>query len=314
MPLEPPLPIGIIGAGAVGLGLAAHLSKIVPVTVVARSNKLEQLKRSDPPPGVSYVGSLSALPLQVGSLWVCTKAFAAPDALKAAEFLFSPTCPVVVLSNGLGVYQECAELIARRAPIVRALVSTGFVETYDAVVQTGQLKVALAASSEYESSLRTVESILLAAGAVVTIESNVATAEWRKALLNVVTNPICTLVRSSNKALIEDSDLSQLAVQILGEARSVALKEGFSFPDLTNEYIFSLVKSVGDNRNSQLIDLERGRKSEIDYVLGRIIRIAKSYDLPVPRCETLYALCRATERNMISAPPNPAAALKPSPL
>ncbi|MBN8551111.1 MAG: hypothetical protein J0M12_17490, partial [Deltaproteobacteria bacterium] len=77
--------------------------------------------------------------------------------------------------------------------------------------------------------------------------------------------------------------------------------EGFDFSNFTTEEVLRSIAAHGDNRNSNLIDLERGRPTQIDYILGRLIRIAKSYDVPIPHSETLYALCKALEQPAAAA-------------
>jgi 2-dehydropantoate 2-reductase len=285
----------IIGAGALGLGLAAHFSKAAKVYVVGRSNKAEQLRHCSESLGLNYVASTSALPFELSSLWLCVKAYDNLDALRSVEQLFSPSVPIVLLSNGLGVYQECAELIGRRAPIVRGLINTGFLETIDSIVQIGVLKTALASSPDHANFADDCESFLKSVGAEVAREPNVALTEWKKALINCTINPICSLVRSTNKVIAENPQLRALSEQVLAEVRATALAEGFDLSSLTNEQIFQGALAHGENRNSMLVDLERGRRTELDYILGRVVRIADNYGVPIPHARSLYQLCKALE-------------------
>ncbi|MBN8548866.1 MAG: 2-dehydropantoate 2-reductase [Deltaproteobacteria bacterium] len=288
--------ICIVGAGALGLGLAAHLSKECNVSVLCRSNKAEQLRSGQDVAGLSYITSLGALPLDLASLWICVKAYDNLAALKTVEPLLRTDCPIVLLSNGLGVFMECAEFISRRAPIVRALVNTGFLETLDAVVQSGPLLVTLAAPKEHSASLDSIDTLLQKVGAHVTRESDVARAEWKKTFINAPVNSLCSIVRAPNRAITENPLLRSQAEAVIAEVRAVAAAEGFDFSDFSTEEILRSIAAHGENRNSNLIDLERGRPTQIDYILGRLIRIAKSYDVPTPHSETLYALCKALEK------------------
>lgn len=287
--------ICIVGAGALGLGLAAHLSKVASVSILCRSNKAEQLRSSENPAGLSYVTSVAELPFDVASVWLCVKAYSNLEALKNVEMLLNRQCSVVLLSNGLGVFMECAEFINRRAPIVRALVNTGFLETLDAVVQSGPLRVTLAAPQEYLAALGSIEETLRQTGAEVSRESDVARAEWKKTLINAPVNSICSIVRGPNKTLTGNAHLRQLAEKVIAEVRAVAAAEGFDFSSYTTEEILRGIEAHGDNKNSNLVDLERGRPTQIEYIMGRLIRIAGSYAVPVPHCETLYSLCKSLE-------------------
>lgn len=288
--------ICIVGAGALGLGLAAHLSRESSVSLLCRSNKAEQLRSSENIAGLSYVTGVGSLPFDLSSIWLCVKAYDNLEALRSIEQLFNPRCPVVLLSNGLGVFMECAEFVNRRAPIVRALVNTGFLETLDCVVQSGPLRVTLAAPHEHTASLDAVDALLQKVGAQVCRESDVARAEWKKTLINAPVNSICSIVRGPNKVLSEDPFLRKQAEAVIAEVRAVAAAEGFDFSSTSTEEILAGIQAHGENLNSNLVDLERGRPTQIDYILGRMIRIAKSYEVPTPHSETLYALCKALEK------------------
>lgn len=303
MPAETHSHLCIVGAGAVGLGLAARLSAVTPVSVLCRSNKAEQLRLSDPDPRRSYVSSVHSLPFEVHSLWLCVKAYDTVEALRSVEQLLAPERPVVLLANGLGIFMEAAEFVSRRAPVVRAMVNTGFVETLDSVLQSGELKFSLAGPPESEAALQRVEAILSQAGAAVHREKDIATAEWKKALVNAAVNPICSLLAGRNRMLADDPGLRALAQEVFAEMRSIAAAESVDLAQPDDEELFAGIAQVGENYNSNLMDLGRGRRTEIDYILGRALRVAADNNIPAPTCRVLYTLAKALERSKAAAAP-----------
>lgn len=293
---ENPLPhICIVGAGAVGLGLAANLQARMRVTVLCRSNKAQQLRHGASTANLGYVTSAADLSGEISSIWLCVKAHDNPEALRAIEPLLGAHRPVILLSNGLGVFDECVRIVSDRAPVIRGLLLTGFLETLDSVIQSGPLVVSLAARPQEAQALQYVQSLLEGIGARVTLEKDIATAEWKKVLVSAAVNPVCSIVGGPNSALLDLPDLTALATEVLNEVRAVAAAENIDVSTVSDQAIFDATKSVGANYNSHLVDLHRGRKTEIEYVLGAILRIAQNRSISVPRTLTLYRLCKALE-------------------
>jgi 2-dehydropantoate 2-reductase len=58
---------------------------------------------------------------------------------------------------------------------------------------------------------------------------------------------------------------------------------------------------VGDHKTSMLQDLEAGRPTEIDPIVGSVVELAGRLGVDVPHLETLYASVKLLERSSLSA-------------
>ena len=308
--------ICIIGAGAVGLLLTCKFHPRHNVFVLAREYHIPELRAATielcgaesfslSPESAQFVASknLGDLPKDT-SFWLCVKAYDLDETAAEIRPYLSQTTPVAVLSNGLGIFFQVATLIGKTAPIVRVCPQFGVRRTTPVRVEAaGALRAMLAGPPQHSRSVAQIREILNIAGIAVQDEKDVATAEWKKALINLTVNPICSILNTGNCSLADDARLRQLTAAVLQEVSHVAKADGFDLDgDLTRNF-FEGLKISGANINSTLCDLRAGGKSEMDYILGRFLRIADDYDIQVPVSRTLYALFKFLEEGGLGPAP-----------
>lgn len=124
---------------------------------------------------------------------------------------------------------------------------------------------------------------------------------WKKLLVNSIFNPLSVLLNTSNRG-ISRGYLNPIKEKLLVEGRSVARARGIEV-DLSLENLNSVVCS--DNRNSMLQDILRGRKTEIDFINGRLVRMAAETGRTAPVHDFLVHLIHGVEETaMRNAPGN----------
>ena len=65
----------------------------------------------------------------------------------------------------------------------------------------------------------------------------------------------------------------------------VAMAQAAGYDQLANDLedqVFAVIRGTADNRSSMLQDLRAGRRTEIDYLTGYLVRLADELDIPVP--------------------------------
>ena len=104
--------------------------------------------------------------------------------------------------------------------------------------------------------------------------------------------PACTKWKNSGKPSI-----SQIFDAILKEGLEVVTRK---LPDVdfskTREIILKIMEKTKDNRCSMLQDIERGRRTEIDYINGFIVRESRRLGLKSPVNAAITDLIRHLER------------------
>lgn len=118
---------------------------------------------------------------------------------------------------------------------------------------------------------------------------------WAKALVNHAINPIAALAGLPNGALLDDAALHDRALALLSEAVALGNAAGMAPPANSRHLLDSILTATRDNRVSMLQDLEGRRRTEIDCMTGRMLRIAGRLGVDMPLSAQAYAEVRKRE-------------------
>jgi 2-dehydropantoate 2-reductase len=118
---------------------------------------------------------------------------------------------------------------------------------------------------------------------------------WAKVFYNAPLNPLGALLEVHYGVLGNDPDLRTVMNRVIDEAFHVAerkrvemlWKDSREYRDFFYDH---LLPSTYDHRSSMLQDLQRGRRTEIDAINGRIWRYGEEINVPTPANETLTRL------------------------
>ena len=120
---------------------------------------------------------------------------------------------------------------------------------------------------------------------------------WEKLFVNMTANPLTALLDARIGAVASDPDLRALARQLLDEAVAVAAADGESFDaDCIFERLMETAGTLSTGKASMCQDLERKRRTEIDFINGAVVRLGKRYGIPTPTHEAIVHLIHARER------------------
>ena len=131
---------------------------------------------------------------------------------------------------------------------------------------------------------------------------------WLKLWGNLTFNPISALTRAPLDAICIDPHTRGLAEKMMREAQAVAGKLGIGFRVPLEQRIAGAQK-VGRHKTSMLQDIEAGRGTEIEALVGTVIELAHLTATPVPNIEAMYACTRLLQQSVCAAAaPAPAGA------
>ena len=116
------------------------------------------------------------------------------------------------------------------------------------------------------------------------------------------TNDLFIIKDDLNKVvkLLQDENLKRLMGDAVMEAVKVAeLKQiKLSKKDYAAS-AFDVAEKTSDNKNSMLQDVLKGKKTEIDFINGRIVEYARDLNIKVPINTLLTYLVKGVERSYI---------------
>ena len=303
-----PPPLYVVGAGAVGLHLAAHLSRVTPVTLVARGPRVARLARE----GFDLSGAEQGhhlLPVvdideplpAVADLLLAVKAIDLAPTL--TQLTLGPQHTLGLCQNGLGI-AALARAHAPSAPRVRIACWFGAGLPAPTIVRVSGV-AALELAADEPAALHARDrwhKLLLAAGYNVRVAPSVAACEWRRSLLPLAVSGLCAAFGERNGAILDSPPLHALARELLQEARAVAAAEGVTLTDEDLERVFVSALNSRDSRGAMLQDLSRGEATEMPFLNLAVARMAARHGLFAPVNAVVARLVEHCERRGPTGP------------
>jgi 2-dehydropantoate 2-reductase len=227
---------------------------------------------------------------------LATKAHAARAAAASAA-AWTGEAPVVCLQNGLGVAQEVAAAMPR-AKVITAV-------SYQAVnlVDEGEVSHVANLTTHFgyegrppDEAVRAVAELFERAGLPAAAEADMTPLVWGKLIINAALNPVAALAGVTNGEVAARPTLRALAAAIAEEGEAVARADGAALPyPSAVEAAMDTARRTAGNRCSMLQDLEAGRRTEMDYLNGALVRVAGTHGVAVPANRAMAALVRQVE-------------------
>ncbi len=136
---------------------------------------------------------------------------------------------------------------------------------------------------------------LTRAGLKVPVRSDIRTEIWVKILGNMTFNPISALTRATLGQVIGFGPTRELVAATMAEAQEVASRLGIRI-GITSERRIQGAAQMGSHRTSTLQDIESGRPTEVEWLVGAVAELGRLVDVPTPRIDALYACLKLLER------------------
>ncbi|WP_181444448.1 2-dehydropantoate 2-reductase [Bacillus sp. 03113] len=124
------------------------------------------------------------------------------------------------------------------------------------------------------------------------IESNYYNMMIKKLVVNVMINPLTAILQIHNGELLTNPHFKTLFDALFAEVQMVlSLKHEVDlYP-----YVMEICKRTALNKSSMLKDVEEGRPTEVDAILGYIIKQAEERQINAPIIKSLYHLIKGKE-------------------
>lgn len=304
-----PKKFAVIGAGPVGGIVAAFLSR--GGYGVTLCDVVPSLLEPALDPGILIEGSdnfqavVSRITTRVDDLAedppdvviVTVKANALPLIASALEGFVGEGRYVVSWQNGIDT-----ELVLSKAlgvkHVMRAVVNFGCV-----MIKPGHIREAFHQRPHYLQELHPdsrgcaigICRALTECGLDTEHTDQIRNMVWSKAVNNSSMNPICAVTGKTMFDVINDPILFSLFDSLLKEGVSVARANEFILgPDFYPDCI-SYIRNAGHHKPSMLQDIEAGRRTEIDFINGKIIEYGVRVGMQTPYNTTLRSLVKALE-------------------
>jgi 2-dehydropantoate 2-reductase len=292
--------VGVLGPGGIGGSLAVHLSQAGFVVVcVARPETANAIDRggltldwqgrkltADP-----YGTTLLDGPVDL--LLVTVKAPDLDDALDRVAPQAVSEAVILPLMNGL----EHVDTIRRRLGARVAAGSIGWIEAYktaptEVVQTTPQPTIAIASADTERDRLDQVLSMFEPTGIETRIEASEQAVLWEKAARLAPMAALTALTGRTVGEVRSDAALRPLLEASVREACAVASADGA--PNDPEQQLAIVDRIPPAVTTSTARDVAAGRPSELDAIVGAVVRAGRRLGVPTPTLEDLLDRCRAS--------------------
>lgn len=141
----------------------------------------------------------------------------------------------------------------------------------------------------------TLSKLLTSAGIKSPVRPNLRNEIWLKLWGNLSFNPVSVLTLGTLQDLATDPGTRRVIRTMMEEARAVAEMLGVSFAVDADERM-DMAAKVGAHRTSMLQDVEAGRPTELDALLGVVIELGRIVGIGTPSLQLVYDLCKFRSR------------------
>ena len=303
----------IFGAGAIGSVFGGFLSREHEVTLIGRQHMRAIAERGLRISGIwgehlftrlSALTSVEQIPERerFDLIMITTKSYDTAKAVEEVASLVGEGTAVLSMQNGIGN----EEVIARAFGEERTL---GGMAIFGArLLEPGHAEVTVYASECLVGELkggeseraRELASAFTRAGIPTRASDDIVRDKWLKAFYNIALNPLSAILRVPYGTLGELEETRELMRKMLKEAFEVAqakgIRVGFTWEEYYKHLLENLLPPTARHISSMLQDIERGKRTEIDYLNGAIARLGRELGVATPVNDAVTAIVKALEQ------------------
>lgn len=297
---EPRMKIAVMGAGAVGcyyggmLARAGHDVVLIarPQHVHAIAQKGLRMETRSFDEQVRLRASTEASAVQDADLVLfCVKSTDTESAGAAIRPYLAADALVLCLQNGVDNADRLRTVLPDHAVaavvvyVATEMAGAGHVKHHG----RGELVIEPAQRSEAAAQA------LIAAGVPCEISQNVRGALWLKLIINCAYNPVSAIAQLPYGKAVQGEGIPALMRDVVDECLAVAAAEGVQVPGDVQATVAKLAASMPAQFSSTAQDLARGKRTEIDYLNGLVVRRGEALGIATPANRALWSLVKLLE-------------------
>lgn len=276
----------ILGAGAMGTTVCHRLQTAGTSSQLLHHQHVSQ-ERILRASGVKYRLPVLALeqqkPRSIDRLMVTTKAGQLSEALRIAMPFLTETAIVLTLANGMG-FERLLAAQSTRLKLFRAVsTAAAYRDAQGEVIpvavgttRVGDLRANTKEPHWFSDSLAHLECW--------SWKSPIAAAVAEKFAVNCAINPLTATLRCRNGELLRDDKAGPALAALCAETEPALRQLGlWDRPQSLAQVATEICIATHNNRSSMLQDVLAGRRTEIEFLNGELLRLAAELPMDLPR-------------------------------
>ncbi|MBQ5960304.1 MAG: 2-dehydropantoate 2-reductase [Firmicutes bacterium] len=298
--------ITVIGPGAMGMLFGGLLSQNNSVTLIGRDPvKMEHIREQgllirdvDGTENIYHpdaVTSSKNIPVQ-DLVIVFVKSADTQTALSAHSGIIGENTILMTLQNGAGHEPDLLQFVRPGQAAVGVTMQGSYILSDRAVCHSGGGDSFIGAVEGDPSRFAAIAAALTESGLPCHLSDSVRQMVWNKLMINASSSVLSGILQVAQGYVIKDASAWKLAQALIRELCAVATADGYSFdPDAQIDRLYHHLEAAPGGFTSIYADLKNGRRTEVDYINGFVVRTGKKYDIPTPTHELIVDLVHAME-------------------
>ena len=220
-----------------------------------------------------------------------------------------PDAVVLCLQNGVDNADRLRTVLPQHAQRQQILAAVVYVATEMSGVghvrHHGRGELVMEPSGSYISSDGSktltgdaVAQAFIEAGVPTEVSANVRGALWVKLILNCAYNAVSAVTQLPYGKTVAGEGVQDLMRDVVNECLAVAKADGVLVPGDVDAAVRRIAETMSGQFSSTAQDLSRGKRTEIDYLNGLIVRRGQALGIATPANRVLWALVKLMESKL----------------
>jgi len=296
--------IAILGAGAIGSLFGALLWESgEDVVLIGRKRHVDAIRsrglkvsgisgeRIVKPKAVTTTQEVGKVDLII----ISVKSYDTKQAAKEALNMIHHNTVVLTIQNGLGNIEKLCEIIGEKHVVGGVTMQGSTLVKPGEIYHAGKGPTIIGElNGEITNRIKRIAETFNKAKIETQITQNIWGVLWDKLIINVGINALTAILRVRNGELIKIPEIRDIMIEAVKEAVNVAkaLNIKLEIEDHVRKVI-EVAEATANNKSSMLQDIEKGKRTEIDYINGAIVKLGKKLKIKTPVNKTLTAIVKA---------------------
>jgi 2-dehydropantoate 2-reductase len=306
----------ILGSGAVGGYFGAKLARSgQDVTFIARGAHLEAIRQRGLTVQSAKLGDFTVKAAaesdtsRIGAVdvvIVSVKAYDNATALPMLKPMIGPETVVLTLQNGVDSTDDVAAVVGQEHVLGGTTYVATALEGPGLIVQTGVHRSIIFGEVFHQHGtitprVQAIADVMGAADIIVTPVADARVPIWDKFVYLAAFSGFTGASRLAIGHIWKFPHVQEMFYAASREIAAIAHAEGVTISPNRFETLREYMQNLpGSTRSSLLIDLEQGKRIEVEALQGAAVRRAAKHGIAVPIMSTLYALLKPMEKGPVS--------------
>ena len=224
-------------------------------------------------------------------------------AAESMKHLADQNTVFISFQNGLGNEDILGEVLGTHnvlgglTSMAGARLGAGHIQDFDRVpTYIGEMEGGIS------DRVANIAKALTAAGLDTKPSADINADIWKKLIGNLTMSAVSGITNLTSTEILNIESLQDMCYRGLDEAVSIAKSQNVNLDKdevIAGLKIMTQPGGTGDNKSSLCLDILARRQSEIEFIYGRPLALAKQANLNVPTLHSLYSLVKGIETHYV---------------